>query len=252
MPGLLLLLEPWGAPIPRQRPCRRGRLRALRRGGWCRGRRTGEDTTQRRRNPLEIPWECVAQITEQVKAISHLDGFWRTPWRPARIVRGAITGHDFHAWVRTQPGRPGVGGALGQQLDRPLWPEIDQDGARDPALAERKIVDPQEPGYGPGRRRGPLQDPEDGVATHRYPQARRHACASWASGLVAADPARRRQPHRPLGTDRRQRREALRKRAAWTGGWRTTETPDMHAEVHGLLDDGQSAPLACIAARPAG
>jgi hypothetical protein len=34
--------------------------------------------------------------------------------------------------------------------------------------------------------------------------------------------------------------------------YRTTETPDLHAEVHRLLDDGQIAQLAGIAAMHAG
>src|SRR5262245_57463815 len=82
LPGLLLRLEPWGVPIPRPRPCRRG---------WGRGRLTGEATPPRRGHPLVILCECIAQVTEQGKAISHWAGFWCPRWRPARLGRGALT-----------------------------------------------------------------------------------------------------------------------------------------------------------------
>jgi hypothetical protein len=109
------------------------------------------------------------EITQKVKAIGHLDRVWRACCRTARIVRRAITGNDFDPWVCTQPRRHRLCGALGQQIDRPLLLEIDQDRAIDPALTEGKIIDAEHPRRWLGRDRGPAQNPEDRIATERHP-----------------------------------------------------------------------------------
>jgi hypothetical protein len=47
--------------------------------------------------------------------------------------------------------------------------EIDHDGAIDPSLPEGKIIDAQDPGRRLGRRRGPAENPEDGITTEGHP-----------------------------------------------------------------------------------
>jgi hypothetical protein len=127
------------------------------------------------------------EITQEVKAVRDL-GRLRCPFGgPARILRRAITGNHFDAWMVAQPGRHRLGCALRQEIDRPLLFEIHQDCAIDAALAERKIIDPEHAGSRLGGRWGTVENTQDRVTTERHPQARRHPCASFAPCLAAKD-----------------------------------------------------------------
>ena len=116
-------------------------------------RLTGQHTAQRGRDPLEIAGQDLAEITEQVKAIGDL-GAPRGPCcRASGIILGPVTGNDFDPGMVAQPCGDGLGRALRQEIDRPMLFEIHQDRAIDPALAEGKIIDAQDPGRGLGGRR---------------------------------------------------------------------------------------------------
>ena len=122
-----------------------------------------------------------------MKAIRDLGRLRGTCCGAAGIVLSPVTGNDFDAWMVAQPRRDGLGCALRQEIHRPTLFEIHQDGAIDPALAEGKIIDAQDPGWGwvgAGVRRrirrtvSPLQ---------RHPQAGGHPRTGFAARLAPED-----------------------------------------------------------------
>src|SRR5262250_3039546 len=129
-----------------------------------------------------------------MKAISDLGSLRRTHGGASGIVLGTVAGNNVDAWMVTQPRRDSLGSTLRQELHRPTAFEIDQDGSIDPALAERKIINPQDPGCGRRGRRGPMENAEDRIATEGHPQAGGHPGAGFAARLAPKDAERRGQP----------------------------------------------------------
>jgi hypothetical protein len=122
----------------------------------------------------------------------------------------------------------------------------------DAALAEGKIIDPQDPGCGPRRRRSALENAEDRIATEGHPQSVDHPCAGFTAGLAPKDADRLGQAPGALRVPGGQCREAFRKGPAWTGGRETTETPDRQAEAHRVLGDREIPQAAGVAAMHTG
>ena len=102
-----------------------------------------------------------------MEAIGDLDSLRRARCRATSIVLGPVASNDFDARMGAQPRRDRLGGTLWQEVNRPTAFEIDQDGSIDPALAEGKIIDPQDPGCGRRRRRGAVENAPDRIATER-------------------------------------------------------------------------------------
>ena len=126
--------------------------------------------------------------------------------------------------------------------------EIHQDRAIDPALAEGKIIDAQDPGRGLGGRRRATENPQDRIATEGHPQAGGHPGAGFTAGLAPEDADGLGQPPGTLRVRGGKRWEAFGKGLAWTRGRETAETPDGHAEAHRVLRDGEIAEAACVTA----
>jgi hypothetical protein len=268
MPSALLLLEPRGTPVPGQGPGERGDLRGplghgrgwrgasldRRDGGrgcwrlWRDRGLAGQHTAQGGRDPLQIAGQRLTEITQEVKAVCNLGRLRGAFGRTARIIRGAITGNDFDPWMGAQPCRHGIRGTLGQQIDRPLLFEIHQDRAIDAALAEGKIIDPQDPRCGLRRRRGALENAEDRIATEGHPQPAGHPCAGFTARLAPEDTDSLGEPHGTLRARGRESGEVFNKRLAGTRRRQTAKAADMYAEAHGLLDNGQVTQVARIAA----
>ena len=93
-----------------------------------------------------------------MEAIGDLRGLRRTLGGASGIVLGTGAGNNVDPGMGAQPRRDGLGSPLWQEIHRPTAFEIDQDGALDPALAEGKIIDPQDPGCGRRGRRGPMEN----------------------------------------------------------------------------------------------
>jgi hypothetical protein len=150
--------------------------------------------------------------------------------------------------VCTQPGRHGVRGALGQQIDRPLLFQIHQNRAIDPPLAEGKIIDPEHTRGRLGGRWGAAENPEDRITAQWHPQAGGHPGASFPASLAPEDADRLGHPCSALRVAGGEGRQAFRKGLARTGGDGTAETPNLQAEVYGMLCDGEVPQAACLAA----
>jgi hypothetical protein len=80
------------------------------------------------------------EVTEEVKAIRDLRRFRCALCRTPGIVLGTVAGNDCHSRVGAQPCRDRLRRALRQEIDGPMLFKIDQDRARDPPLAEGKII----------------------------------------------------------------------------------------------------------------
>jgi hypothetical protein len=93
-----------------------------------------------------------------MKTIGDLGGSRRAFCGAAGIVLGTVAGNNVDAWMGAQPRRDGLGSTLRQEINRPTAFEIDQDRPIDSALAERKIIDPQDPGRGRRGRRGTMEN----------------------------------------------------------------------------------------------
>jgi len=162
-----------------------------------------------------------------MEAIGDLRGLRRTLGGASGIVLGTVAGNNVDAWMGAQPRRDSLGSTLRQEINRPTAFEIDQDGAIDPALAERKIIDPQDSGCGRRGRRGPMENAQDRIATEGHPQAGGHPGAGFAACLAPEDADRRGQPPRALRVAGGERGQAFGKGLARTRGGGTAETPDL-------------------------
>jgi hypothetical protein len=162
-----------------------------------------------------------------MKAIGDLRGLRRTLCGASGIVLGTVAGNNFNAWMVAQPRRDGLGGTLGQEINRPTSFEIDQNGSIDPALAEGKIIDPQDPERGLRGRRGAVKNTQDRIATEGHPQAGGHPGAGFATRRAPEDTDRRAQPPSTLRMAGGEHRQAFGKGLARTRGGETAETPDL-------------------------
>jgi hypothetical protein len=176
-----------------------------------------------------------------VKAIRDLGRGWSTFGRTAGVVLGPVTGNDFDPRMIAQPRGDDLGRAFRQEFDRPTLFKIHQDRAIDPALAEGKIIDAQDPGLGLGGCRRATENPPDRLATEGHPQASGHPGASFTAGLASEDADGLGQPPGTLRVPGGKRWEAFGKGPARTRGRETAETPDGQAEAHRMLRDGEIA-----------
>ena len=162
-----------------------------------------------------------------MKAIGDLGGLRRTLGGASRIVLGTVAGNNFDPGMGAQPRRDGLGRPLWQEINRLTAFEIDQDGSIDSALAERKIIDPQDPGRGLRGRRGAVENAQDRIATERHPQPRGHPRAGFAARLAPEDADRRGQPPSALCVAGGERWQAFGKGLARTRGSGTAETSEL-------------------------
>jgi hypothetical protein len=162
-----------------------------------------------------------------MEAIGDRRGLRRTLGGASGIVLGTVAGNHVAPGMGAQPRRDGRGSTLWQESHRPTAFEIDQDGAIDPALAEGKIIDPQDPGRGRRGRRGVVEHAQDRIATEGHPQAGGPPGAGLAAGLAPEDAERRGQPPRALRVVGSERGQAFGKGLARTRGRGTAEPPDL-------------------------
>ena len=110
--------------------------------------------------------------------------------------------------------------------------KIHQDRAIDPALAEGKIIDAQDPGRGRCGRWSAMENPQDRITTEGHPEAGGHPGAGFAARLAPEDTDGLGEPHGALRMGGRQSGEAFSKRLAGTRGRQTAKAADMQAEAH--------------------
>src|SRR5439155_1430807 len=117
--------------------------------------------------------------------------------------------------------------------NRPTAFEIDQDSPIDPALAEGKIIDSQDPGRGRCGHGSAMENTQDRITTEGHPEAGGHPGAGFAARLAPEDADGLGEPHGALRMGGRKSEEAFSKRLAGTRGRQTAKAADMQAETHG-------------------
>lgn len=174
----------------------RRRWRGQRRGrtGLClRGRADG----------LQVPavrgdcaFDGLAEVAPDVPAISNLDRLGCPAVGAVGVGAGAVAADDLHTGVLLEPGGQGVGGAVGQDVDRSSRADVDQDGAVDPALTQVEVVHAQ---HGRAVMEGGLGRGAD-QSDQRHPTDRQgQACGQARTGAAAQ--RQRDPPQRLAGPD---------------------------------------------------
>ena len=82
-------------------------------------------------------------VLENVPPISHLERCRCSIRSPTGILGRAVTGDHLDARMITQPGCECVGGAIGQEIDRLMVFEVDQQCSVDPAFLQGEIINTQ-------------------------------------------------------------------------------------------------------------
>lgn len=72
----------------------------------------------------------------------------------AGVGGGPVAADDLDAGVGGEPGREGLGGAVGQDIDGTAGFDVDQEGAVSATAAEGELIDPQHPRCPFGNLRG--------------------------------------------------------------------------------------------------
>lgn len=115
-------------------------LRRRRHDGFCGWRMRRLNCRDLR---LKDALERFTEVLEEMKAVSHLDGCGRATGRPVSIRCCPIAADDRHARMLFQPGGEAVSGAVRKQINRLAAFQIHQDGAKDLAFTQRKVINPQ-------------------------------------------------------------------------------------------------------------
>jgi len=89
----------------------------------------------------EQPLQGFPKILRHVPAVDHLDRVWRPPRRAVTIHDPPIAGDHRDPRVRPQPGDDRLGGAVGQEIDRPATLQVHDHGAIALAFAPGPVVD---------------------------------------------------------------------------------------------------------------
>ena len=110
-----------------------------------------------------------ARLSTRCQRSATWDGVGRPVPRPLGVGAGAVAGDDLDAGMRLQPGGEALAGAIGQQVDRAVALEVDQDRAVGQPLVDRPVVDAEH-----GRRRqlglgGAADQAQQGVGADRHP-----------------------------------------------------------------------------------
>ena len=135
--------------------------------------------------PIESPRHGIVEVAQEMPPIADLDGIRSAGSDAVGIAAGAITGNDLSAGMILQPGRDRVTLAVGQQVDRPVALQIDDDRAVALAPPPGPVIDADD-----ARRRcwfnrhGPDQA-QQRVAADRHGEPVGQAGAALAPGMRA-------------------------------------------------------------------
>ena len=70
----------------------------------------------------------LAKVVPQVPTISDLHSLWQCPADRFGVCTRAVSAHDFHAWMGSQPLLQRVGAAIGQDIDTAAGLSVDEHG----------------------------------------------------------------------------------------------------------------------------
>jgi hypothetical protein len=114
---------------------------------------------QLRPQTIEHPFERFAKVAQDVPAVGHLDGIWRTFADTTSIFGGAITCDNLNARMALQPGRNCLCGSFWQQIDHVMSLTVDKNGSVHSTTTKCKIVQSEHARCRPRRRWGSMDEP---------------------------------------------------------------------------------------------
>src|SRR5438105_15963908 len=95
-------------------------------------------------------------------SISHLDGMRQRTLDRIRIGTGPISAYDLNLPMVFEPGKNGVGCAIGQEVKWSVRLQVDQDGSIAVAASHGEVIESQDVHRGIGRRRDAAQVAQEG------------------------------------------------------------------------------------------
>jgi hypothetical protein len=198
--------------------------------------------------PVERLGQGVAEVAQQVPAVGDLDRLRRAAADAVGVGAGAVTRDDLHAGVGPQPRPDGLRVAVGQQVDRAVALQVDDERAVAPATAPGPVVDADDARRRGHRQRRRLDQAQQRVAADRHGQPRRQAGAGFAPGAEGDAPLRLGQTGGAPHPRRGHFRQALGEDAARAPGGGAPEAPDPQLELADTALPGQVAEAADIPA----
>jgi hypothetical protein len=110
--------------------------------------------------PVHRPHQALAQVHQQVEAISHLVRLGCAPSGALDLLVAAVSADDLDLGTLLQPGARRIGRPLGEQIHRPATLPVADDRAVALAWAPGRIIDAQDAHRALLRKRGTTDPPK--------------------------------------------------------------------------------------------
>jgi len=198
--------------------------------------------------PVEHPGQGVAEVAQKVPAICNLNGLGRAAANAVGVSTGAVTRDDLDAGMVVQPSPNRLRLTVGQNIDRTVALQIDDERAVMLAPAPSPVIDADDARRRRRRQRRRPDQAQQRVAADRHGQLRRQAgagltsCAEGDTALCLGEAGS--APHPRQGHCR----QALGKDAARALGSRAPEAPDLQFELADTALPRQVAEAADVSA----
>ena len=165
-------------------------------------------------------------VEQQVPVIGHLHGLGRTQRGAARILGRAVARHELDLRLAAEPRGPGLGRAVGQQIDGTTTFEVDHDGPAGSPLAQSPVVDADDMRPLDRRQRHTPDRPHQGRDAGWHGQVREQQGGRLAAERETGPSLGPDEPPGALSVACEQMREALGEGVAGAGRFAAVEAPE--------------------------
>ncbi len=183
----------------------------------------------------------IAEVTQQVPAVRHLDRIRRTLAHAVRVGAGPVARDDLDPGMLTKPSGQGVGLPVRQQVDDLVALQVDQGRPVAVATAPGPVIDGEDARR--GRRlaiiAGCAGHAQQRVGADRHGQPFGQAPAGLAAERMGEMALQVAQPPGPACGCRRNPGQALGEGLAGTGGVEAAEPPCLDLQRHWTALPGQ-------------
>jgi hypothetical protein len=197
---------------------------------------------------LHYSFESLTRVLHKVEAIGHLHRVRCSGTDGAGIIRRAIAGHDFKAGVLLEPGSSCIGGSVGKKINNLVALAVGEDGAEDLALAEGKVVNPENAGGRMSWRNCSVSTPEQCIATRLDRAPLTLSCSRFATKSQGESTEELIETSRTLSRRCDEFRQPFSEGDGYASWIQTTKTPEMKYELNWMAADRQVVGLASIVA----
>ena len=202
-----------------------------------------------RRGAIDNGADGVAEVVQQVPAVSNLNGVWGALAHPVGVGAGTVACDHLDAGMLAKPGGQCFRLPIGQEVHDAVTLQVDQDGSVTVATAPGPIIN----GKDTGRRRGRLaggrgRHAQQRVGADRYGEANRQSRSGFAAEGERHVALQTAEPLGPAGGSCGDVLKALYECFSGAGGIAAPKPPGSHSDRHGSALPRQVAQLAEIAA----